>query len=212
MPAKFVAALLLLAAATSAKADLWAKNITIADGVGCIDPMLKFRGQYEMQGEGLELVVSKFKEADVNSDGRICRSEIKATQPDKLEVWAYYDTDGNGCIFPSEAREVIERDMVIYWEADFKMIDTNRDGRLELFELESKFFDPEPGTLGPQEVMDEFDLNFDESITKKEFVERSIQILREVRGRNPHLKDIRTAKMRPARSPQMLNPPPLHQE
>lgn len=165
-------------------------QLTYADRLGqkvvlpektCIDPLIKMRRDNPDSQSGLTQIVATMQAADINQDNRICASEIQQFAPKQSAGWAEFDVDQDGCITPPEARATIERRLDLRWRGEYHFLDSNKDNKLTFQELKVRFPHTRQGAMSPEEIMDNYDQDFDGSVTEEEYVAQSIEYLRLMR-------------------------------
>lgn len=188
---------------------LFPEPMTFTKEDSCVNPMIQVQEKYTIGEGGLSDLVGFFEKHDLNNDNQVCMDEIRTVSPNNIQFWMRFDMDGDGCITPQEASRVLESMIIANWEQEFRSIDGNRNGIIEWHELVNRFGQTKSGSLTPQQIMEEYDLNNDHQITLLEYVERSAQIFRAMSSENPKFNGIESRRIPQTTGPKFLNKDPM---
>lgn len=200
-------ALVLISSSLLANADEkhWTPNKNQYEGETCVDPMIQARGEYTIGKEGLEGIADFFKSLDKNKDNKLCLDEID--DKGMLDAFEEYDMNKDGCITPREVSLTLERMIIASWLKEFYYMDGNKDGFVEMYELENRFSNTDGRFMQPEQIMSEYDLDFDDKISKEEYTQRSWELYKGIKQENPSLANIKTKTTKKSVTKPLLNLP-----
>lgn len=161
----------------------WLKPVTL-ESTTCADPMIKIEKMFQLDAGGLEGVISNMKEIDRNNDGKACINEVKAKSPGQLHSLSLIDYNQDLCVSVKEMKHAIRLRIESAWEVQFTYLDGNRDKVITINELKNRT-DPNNKTgLTSVDIMSEFDLDLNGSITWQEYKERAKEITVQLTTKN----------------------------
>lgn len=165
-----------LISSTLAWAGMYSDHADEALEGQCIGPLVKI--QQERRKSSLTPVVELFQGADLNKDNAVCREEVAYKTPEKLAIFAPYDINNDGCITPTEVKQRVRRQMEAFWASDHSIMDLNNDGAITIDELQRRYSDVSGNNMTPQEIIFEYDGDFDGRVTAAEYIARSWELMR----------------------------------
>jgi Ca2+-binding EF-hand superfamily protein len=158
----YLATFLLLSFSIS-QAEEWVEPIKMDSASTCVNPMIKIEKLFQIDRGGLQGVVDNMKQIDLNKDGRVCLDEVQEVAPKQIPTLGRIDYNNDRCISVKEMKRAIELRVKAAWEVQFTFMDGNKDKAI---------------TLNPNEILAEFDQDFDQKITWDEYQQRAIKITR----------------------------------
>lgn len=165
---------------------------------GCPNPMIAIRGKYNLAQDGLGALVSEIEtKIDTNNDGLVCIPEVLRYDRSRLAVFGSMDINLDDCVSPNELKRFLQRSLEEAWIAEHQVMDVNKDGVVEIRELEIRYRNPPAGTLSPLEIISDYDANLDEKITRSEYVEQNIRLIKKLREQSPDFSGIETGALKP---------------
>ena len=162
----------------------------------CSDPMLEFQKHNSLKGSGLSEVVKTMERFDVNQDGRVCFAEVMNVDAAKTLLFGQMDFNEDGCVTPREGKHYLEQQITAYWKKEYHYLDGNRSGTVTLLELQTRYGQAPEGGLSPQEILHEFDLDFDGEIRLPEYLQRNEEILTSLLKKDPSMSSVSPAPMK----------------
>ncbi|MEY8198521.1 MAG: hypothetical protein RPS47_04715 [Colwellia sp.] len=167
----------------------------------CSNPMLRLAKKKSADGQGLTEAVNIFIRHDINKDNKVCLDEVREIDPRTIPKWGAFDLNADLCITPSEAKTVIEREIKTRWKRQYRSFDLNRDGDIQIHELELKLRDQGDNGFNTGDFLQVYDINFNNLITEDEFIQGSIEYLRDIRSQIPKAEVHYQGKLRESYSP-----------
>jgi hypothetical protein len=173
----YLATFLLLSFSIS-QAEEWVEPIKMDSASTCVNPMIKIEKLFQIDRGGLQGVVDNMKQIDLNKDGRVCLDEVQEVAPKQIPTLGRIDYNNDRCISVKEMKRAIELRVKAAWEVQFTFMDGNKDKAITLNELQNRYSSPDKNKLTPNEILAEFDQDFDQKITWDEYQQRAIKITR----------------------------------